>query len=150
MGHFCLCLHGHTTQHIPFDSAVDEMKAWLEELPNIGQVDALMTGPLKEMANERVITFVSNLGYFSSSACIVDDLDVVNELSTTVQSDNSALITVETIRNGAEILGGQFWVTYDNEKTTATLGRRRASFQEKALRWNWKLATHRASHRYVI
>jgi hypothetical protein len=103
-GHFRLRLRGHTTRRIPFNSAVDEMKERLEELPNIGQVDVQMSGPSKEMAYEWVITFVSNPGYFPPSSRIVDDLEVVNELYTSVQSDNSALITVQTIRNGAQML----------------------------------------------
>ncbi len=91
-GHFCLCLCGHTTHCIPFNSAVDEMKAQLEELPNIGQIDVQMNGPSKETAYEWVIMFMSNPAYFPLSVCIVDDLEVVNELSTMVQLDNSALI----------------------------------------------------------
>ncbi len=50
----------------------------------------------------------------------MDDLQVVNELSTLVPSDNSALITVETVRIGHSRLEGQFLVTYDDGKTSAT------------------------------
>ncbi|KAL3774885.1 hypothetical protein ACHAW5_007303 [Stephanodiscus triporus] len=119
-GYFRLRLRGHTTRRIPFNSSVDEMKARLEELPNIGKVDVRMSGPTKEMAYAWEITFLSNPGYFPPSARNVDELEVVNELSTSVQSDTSALITVQTVRTGDTMLEGQFQVTYDDGKTTAT------------------------------
>ena len=119
-GNFRLRLRGHTTRPIPFNSSVDDMKVRLEELPNIGQVDVQMSGPPKELAYEWMITFVSNPGYFPPSARIVDDLQVINDLSTLVPSDNSALVSVETVRNGNSRLEGRFLVTYDDGKTFAT------------------------------
>ena len=64
-GHFRIRLRGHTTGRIPFNSPVDEMKARLEELPDIGQK---MSGSSKEMAYNWMITFLSNPGYFPPSA----------------------------------------------------------------------------------
>jgi hypothetical protein len=119
-GHFCLRLRGHTTRRIPFNSAIDEMKERLEEIPNIGQVDVQMSGPSKDMAYEWVIMFVSNPGYLPPSLQIVDVLEVINELYTLIPLDNSPLITVQTIRNGSQMLEGQFWLTYNDGKATAT------------------------------
>mmetsp|Transcript_25263 Transcript_25263/g.52844 ORF Transcript_25263/g.52844 Transcript_25263/m.52844 type:complete len:1508 (+) Transcript_25263:155-4678(+) len=119
-GYFRLRLRGHTTESIPFNSSVDEMKARLEELPNIGQVDVQMSGPSKEMAYVWMITFLSNPGYFPPSARDVDSLETLNELSTSVESDASASIIVDTIRNGDDRLQGQFQVTYDDGHTLET------------------------------
>ncbi|KAL7537095.1 hypothetical protein ACHAXR_007582 [Thalassiosira sp. AJA248-18] len=120
-GHFRLKLRGHMTGRIPFNSSVDEMKARLEELPNIGVVDVQMSGPSKEMAYNWMITFLSNPGYFPPSARDVDDLEALNELSTSVESDHSASILVETIRDGDDRLSGQFQVTYNDGQTTQPL-----------------------------
>lgn len=119
-GYFRLRLRGHTTRRISFNSSVDEMKARLEELPNIGLVDVQMSGPSMEMAYTWTITFISNPGYFPPSARIVDDLQVINELSTLVPFDNSAAITVSTVRVGHGRLEGQFYLIYDHGKTAAT------------------------------
>lgn len=113
-GNFRLRLRGHTTRRIPFNASVDEMKARLEELPNIGQVDVQMSGPSKEMAYTWLITFLSSPGYFPPSARNIDDLEVINELSTSVASDSSALINVETIQVGDSMLEGQFQVAYND------------------------------------
>ena len=44
-GHFRLRLRGHTSGRIPFNSSENEMKARLEELPNVGTVDVQRSGP---------------------------------------------------------------------------------------------------------
>ena len=119
-GFFQLRLRGHTTRRISFNSSVDEMKARLEELPNIGLVDVQMSGPSMEMAYTWTIHFISNPGYFPPSARIVDDLQVINELSTLVPFDDSATITVSTVRIGHARLEGQFQLTYDDGKIAAT------------------------------
>jgi hypothetical protein len=51
----------HTTKSIPFNSSVDEMKARLEELPNIGEVDVNRKGPSKEIEYSWQITFYPTL-----------------------------------------------------------------------------------------
>ena len=60
-GHFRVRLRGHTTKSIPFNSSVDEMKARLEELPNIGEVDVNRNGPSKELEYSWQITFYPTL-----------------------------------------------------------------------------------------
>jgi len=119
-GHFRLRLRGHTTKKIPFNSSDEEMKARLEELPNIGEVDVTRTGPSKEHEYSWIVTFIDNPGYFPPTARNVDELEFVNELSTSVESDNSALVTISTIREGDDRLDGQFQVTYNNGLTTET------------------------------
>ena len=113
-GHFRLKLRGHTTDRIPFNSSVDEIKARLEALPNVGEVDVQMSGPTKEMSYNWMITFLSNPGYFPQSTRNVDLLEAINELSTSVESDSSASISVETISDGDERLQGEFKLSYNN------------------------------------
>ena len=113
-GNFRLRQRGHTTRRIPFNASVDEMKARLEELPNIGQVDVQVSGPTKEMAFTWLITFISSPGYFPPSARNVDNLEFVNELSTSVGSDRSAMITVDTVQVGDTMLEGLFQVSYND------------------------------------
>ncbi len=119
-GYFRLRLRGHTTRRISFNASVDEMKAGLEELPNIGQVDVQVIGPTKEMAFTWVITFLSSPGYFPPSARNIDDLAAVNELSSSAVSDTSAMISVETIQVGDSMLDGQFQVSYNDGVKTET------------------------------
>eukprot|EP00970_Alexandrium_tamarense_P002964 scaffold427_cov103-Alexandrium_tamarense.AAC.19 len=119
-GRFRLRLRGHTTGLIPFNSSVDEVKARLEELPNIGTVDVQVSGPSKEMAYSWTVTFLSNPGYFPPSARDVDLLEAVNELSTSVESDASASILVETIRDGDDRLKGQFQISYNDGNAIET------------------------------
>lgn len=61
-GHFPLKLRGHTTDRISFNSSIDLVKARLEELPNVGEVN--VQSPSKELAYQWVVTFLSNPGYF--------------------------------------------------------------------------------------
>jgi hypothetical protein len=119
-GAFRLQLRGHTTGRIPFNSSVDEIKARLEELPNIGVVDVQKSGPSKELAYTWTITFASNPGYFPPSARDVDLLEVVNELETSVTSDESAFVTVDTIREGDGMLEGKFKVSFNDGVSVET------------------------------
>ena len=59
-GYFRLRLRGHTTRRIPFNSSVDEMKVRLGELPNIGQVDVQMSGPMsgRSLSCPIMVTFL--------------------------------------------------------------------------------------------
>jgi hypothetical protein len=61
-GHFPLKLRGHTTDRISFNSSIDLVKARLEELPSVGEVN--VQSPSKELAYQWVVTFLSNPGYF--------------------------------------------------------------------------------------
>ena len=119
-GQFRLRLRGHTTGRIPFNSSVDEMKARLEVLPNIGTVFIERSGPSKELAYTWTITFASNPGYFPPSARDVDLLEVINELETSVGSDTSAAIFVDTVREGDGMLEGKFQVSFNDGLSVET------------------------------
>ena len=119
-GQIRLQLRGHTTGRIPFNSSVDEMKARLEELPNIGTVDVQKSGPSKELAYTWTITFASNPGYFPPSARDVDLLEVINELETSVESDSSASVFVDTIEEGDGMLEGKFEVSFNDGVSVET------------------------------
>ncbi|KAL9189871.1 hypothetical protein ACHAXT_009546 [Thalassiosira profunda] len=119
-GHFRLRLRGHTSGRIPFNSSENELKARLEELPNIGTVDVRRSGPSKEMAYTWTITFLSNPGYFPPASRDVDTLEAVSELSTSVEVDDSADVLVETVRTGDDRLSGQFRVAFDDGQTVET------------------------------
>ena len=119
-GQFRLRIRGHTTERIPFNSSVDEMKARMEELPNIGRVDVQRSGPSKELAYVWTLTFVFNPGYFPPASRNVDLLEVINELETSVEFDNSASVVVDTLREGDGMLEGRFQVSFNDGTTTET------------------------------
>ena len=119
-GQFQLRLRGHMTGRIPFNSSVDEVKARLEELPNVGTVDVQKSGPSKELAYTWTITFASNPGYFPPAARDVDLLEVINELETSVESDNSASVIVDTVREGDGMLEGKFEVSFNDGVSVET------------------------------
>lgn len=79
-----------------------------------------MSGPSKEMAYSWVVTFLSNPGYFPPSTRDVDLLEAINELSTSVDSDSSADILVETIRDGDDRLTGEFSLSFNDGRTIET------------------------------
>jgi len=72
------------------------------------------------MAYTWMVTFLDNPGYFPPTARNVDELELVNELSTSVESDESALITIATVRDGDDRLTGMFQITYDDDQTSET------------------------------
>eukprot|EP00804_Cyclotella_cryptica_P021433 CCRYP_005783-RA/>CCRYP_005783-RA protein AED:0.00 eAED:0.00 QI:831/1/1/1/1/1/3/2372/6166 len=119
-GHFRLKLRGHTTGRISFNSSVDQLKARLEELPNVGEVDVQMSGPSKEMAYSWFVTFLSNPGFFPPATRDVELLEAISELSTSVETDSSAKIVVESIQKGDDRLTGEFLVSFNDGKTTET------------------------------
>ena len=111
-GSFRLRLRGHTTGDIPFNASEDDVKARLEELPNVGKVDVQVGAPTNERGYTWTITFVSNPGYFPPTTRNVDALDYVSALSTSVDSDFSASISVDVIRQGNDRLDGTFQLAF--------------------------------------
>lgn len=122
-GSFRLRLRGHTTDDIPFNASEDDVKARLEELPNVGTVDVQVGSPTNERGYTWTITFVSNPGYFPPTTRDVDALQYISALSTSVDSDSSANISVNAIRQGDERLDGTFQLTFtssDGDLMTTT------------------------------
>ncbi|KAH8055103.1 hypothetical protein JL722_8528 [Aureococcus anophagefferens] len=57
-------LRQHTTEPIEFNAAASTMKARLEALPNVGNVDVLRSAPGSRREYAWTVSFVSNPGYF--------------------------------------------------------------------------------------
>ena len=78
----------------------------------MGKVDVQVGAPTNERGYTWTITFVSNPGYFPPTTRNVDALDYVSALSTSVDSDFSASISVDVIRQGNDRLDGTFQLAF--------------------------------------
>ena len=119
-GSFKLRVRGHTTEEIAFNASVDDVKARLEALANVGTVNVEVEGPTDELGYVWTITFVSTPDNFPPKSRNVDALEYVDSLSTSVEEDTSATISVEVVQQGSDRLDGTFELTYSDGVTTET------------------------------
>ena len=116
-GSFRLKLRGHITQKIPFNASAERLKSILESLVNVGNVDVQVSIPTNQLGYTWTITFLSNPGFFPTLAGNVEIFDYLNELSTSLRNDDSALISISVLQKG-DALGGTFQLAFSNEFTT--------------------------------
>ena len=114
MGTFQLKLGGHITEYISFNAPSEMVKQRLEALPNIGEVAVERSPPSHEMGFSWTITFIKNPSTFPSTAWNFGSLEVINALTTSVDSDASASIYVETLSDGDTQLSGSFQLAFDD------------------------------------
>jgi len=119
-GTYTLTLLGHTTAPIEFNAADTEVKALLEQLPNIGTVSVVRSSPTPQLGYRWTVTFLSNPGAFPPGAGEVPSLvpGIDSLTGTNVTANVSQVVT------GYPALAGTFQLTYTNgssDRTTADL-----------------------------
>ncbi|KAH8049142.1 hypothetical protein JL722_12143 [Aureococcus anophagefferens] len=109
-GSFTLTLRQHTTEPIEFNAAASTMKARLEALPNVGNVDVLRSAPGSRREYAWTVSFVSNPGYFPPNsrnlALLVPD--------TSDLEGTGASCEVKERLQGSEPLKGAFQLMFCN------------------------------------
>lgn len=116
-GSFTLTLMGWTTRAITFNAANTDMKAALEDLPNIGTVNVVRSGPTAVNGYVWTVTFVSNPGDFPPGSYNVATLVGSNvALTGTGASAVGAPVTT-----GSTPASGTFTITFNSLYTTPGL-----------------------------
>ena len=117
-GGFRLKFRGHITDEIEFNAADTVMKATLEQLPNIGTVTVLRTGPNYYKMYDWTITFEAMQGAFPIGSEPLEDLEPI--YAGTILGNNSS-ISVRKYATGSDLLSGTFALTYSRNGSTSEI-----------------------------